>query len=284
MVENTPTTSITQLRNQLPVFGPLLLFVLPLPLFPAIFIALARGNAVNFLTSLAALGLLGVAGWSIRRGLKREVQIQRLGWSRQPSRPWKALGSLCAGLATGLCSWLIIKHSPLVSACVGLMTVAGAVLSYGVDSFFSLRRPGRDPLVSRDREVAAVIDEARIKIDAIDQANRQIHNPELNRRIRRINARAVDILSAIADDPATMRRARKLLKVYLDGAQRVIEGYASTHQDQRRGKLDDNFRNVLITIEDTFTEQYRNLLEKDALDLDIQIEVLTTQLKNEGVI
>ena len=47
---------------------------------------------------------------------------------------------------------------------------------------------------------------------------------------------------------------------------------------------EENFRNVLVTIEDTFEEQQRKLLEKDMMDLDVKIEVLTTQLKNEGVI
>ena len=48
--------------------------------------------------------------------------------------------------------------------------------------------------------------------------------------------------------------------------------------------MEDNFRNVLVTIEDVFGEQYKKLLENDVLDLDVQIEVLTTQLKREGVL
>jgi len=40
---------------------------------------------------------------------------------------------------------------------------------------------------------------------------------------------------------------------------------------------------VLVTIEQVFGEQQQKLLENDVLDLDVQIEVLKTQLEREGV-
>ena len=41
---------------------------------------------------------------------------------------------------------------------------------------------------------------------------------------------------------------------------------------------------MLTTIEDVFKEQQQKLLENDVLDLDIKIEVLSEQLKREGVV
>ncbi|CAA6819317.1 MAG: Unknown protein, partial [uncultured Thiotrichaceae bacterium] len=38
------------------------------------------------------------------------------------------------------------------------------------------------------------------------------------------------------------------------------------------------------TIEETFTKQYEKILEKDSIELEIQIEVLRTRLKHEGLI
>ncbi len=283
MAANTLLETLDRFRHRLPVVGPLLLYWLPLPLLPAIFIALARGNFVNFATALGALVLLLASAWSTRRGMQRDVELARLGWARTAPAPWKLLGAIGCGLATGACSLFIIRHSPLASAAVGLTTLAGVLLSYGVDSLF-FRRTGAKLLASRDREVAEALEEARRKIDGIDAANRQIHNPEFRRRIRRITRQAVDILTTIADDPTTLRRARRFLKVYLDGTRRVTEGYASVHRDDHQAALEENFRNVLITIEDTFAEQQRKLQEKDLMDLDVQIEVLTHQLKSEGVI
>ena len=49
-------------------------------------------------------------------------------------------------------------------------------------------------------------------------------------------------------------------------------------------ELEQNFRNLLDSIETVFKEQKDKLLEEDLFDLDVQMEVLATQLKHEGVI
>ena len=85
------------------------------------------------------------------------------------------------------------------------------------------------------------------------------------------------------EDPADIRRARRFLNVYLDGAKRVSEGYARTHSRTKQDDLESNFRNVLTTIEDVFDQQHQKLLEHDQLDLDVQIDVLSQQLKKQGV-
>jgi hypothetical protein len=48
--------------------------------------------------------------------------------------------------------------------------------------------------------------------------------------------------------------------------------------------LETNFSRVLDSIEQTFNEQQVKLLEDKQFDLDVQIEVLETQLKREGVL
>ena len=70
---------------------------------------------------------------------------------------------------------------------------------------------------------------------------------------------------------------------HLDSALRVSETYARTHENAPSAELEARFRNVLVTIEQVFGEQQQKLLENDVLDLDVQIEVLKTQLEKEGV-
>jgi hypothetical protein len=47
--------------------------------------------------------------------------------------------------------------------------------------------------------------------------------------------------------------------------------------------LEQNFKTALDTIESAFQEQRQKLLEEDMFDLDVKIEVLTTQLKHDGI-
>ena len=80
-----------------------------------------------------------------------------------------------------------------------------------------------------------------------------------------------------------MRRARRFLVTYLEGAERVATGYAHRHRHDRDGELESNFRRVLVTIEQTFEQQYQRLLAHDLRDLDVQIEVLEQQMRREGL-
>ena len=274
----TPSTS----RPQVTVFGPFVLFLLPLPLLPASLIALARGNLLHFSTCFVALALIALAAKLLRTGQRYQLEMQRLNWSRISRRPWKVAAACCIGIAVTACSLLVTGHAPWASLCFGALACSGMLLTYGSDwpkrSEHALALGNKAP-----KEVVEALEEARVKIATIDAASRDIHNPELKRRIHRINASAVDILTTIADDPATLRRARRFLNVYLNGVQQVTEGYADVHQKQDSQKLEQNFRNVLVTIEDSFALQQKKMREKEVLDLDVQIEVLNTQLKNEGV-
>ena len=70
---------------------------------------------------------------------------------------------------------------------------------------------------------------------------------------------------------------------YLDGTRDVVRKYAAQQRDVADTPLGESFRRVLTTIEQVFLEQEELLKRHDALDLDVQIEVLETQLKREGV-
>jgi 5-bromo-4-chloroindolyl phosphate hydrolysis protein len=121
-------------------------------------------------------------------------------------------------------------------------------------------------------------------IVAIEQASRDIRQPELDGRLRRIAELARAILNQLEDDPRNLRRARKFLNVYLDGVQGVVEDYAKIHNRIAAPALDERFRHALITVESVFREQQQILLESDVDQLDVKIEVLTQQLKREGII
>lgn len=131
--------------------------------------------------------------------------------------------------------------------------------------------------------MGAALERAEQQIIAIESARDRLGNPELTARLGRIAAVARQILGHLAADPNDMRRARRFLVTYLEGAQRVVTGYARSHPHDTAGALEESFRRVLETIEDTFTEQHRRLQHRDIQDLDIQIEVLAQQMRREGL-
>jgi hypothetical protein len=91
------------------------------------------------------------------------------------------------------------------------------------------------------------------------------------------------VLDEIERDPKDLARARRFLNTYLDGTRDVVRDFARRQDDFADTPVAQNFKNVLGTIERVFDEQVEHLRKDEALDLDVAIEVLNTQLTKEGV-
>ncbi len=278
-----PKRYIKKTREKFSVKG-LLLYFLPLAAVPAAIIALINGNITEVLVNSGSYIAYVYAAWLLRQGIAAESQYQRKRITRPPKRPLKFYSAVIVAVTTGLLALLGTTNSLLISIVFGFTAFLAMYLAYGFD-------PRTDKSVSNTKnhgysteEISKTIDEAETLIAEIEQANDLINNREFNTRIDRICDIARNILKTIEKNPGDIRRARKFLKVYLEGAQKVTNGYANTHRDAGINDLEDNFRNVLDKIETVFIEQKDKLMEDNLFDLDVQIEVLTTQLKQEGII
>ncbi len=192
--------------------------------------------------------------------------------------PLKTLASVMATLATFLTCLFLADRSLLDASGFSFGTLIGCFLFYGMDP-----RKSQTSAAGLDLDSARVLADAEQKILAIDHANRSIINEELSGQLSRITARARNILDQLNEVPANISASRKFLTSYLDGARDVAQGYAQTHSKTSDEAMSDKFRQVLTTIENVFAEQHQRLLEEDVMDLDVQIEVLQTQLDQEGI-
>jgi 5-bromo-4-chloroindolyl phosphate hydrolysis protein len=263
----------------------ILLYLLPLPVLITAIVSLMRGAVMDTLLTGGAFAAYMVAATIARQGFRLQGEYELHKFARAPSIPYKTISALFISLTTGALNWWASSFTLSAlpeSVLIGAVTFLGFALYYGLDP--RKNKTGNLSIGVTLEEVLDALDSANVKIDAIEQARRSIRNPEFNARLQRITDKAREVLSSIEDDPKRLSRARKFLKVYLDGTQRVTEGYARTHQDQTTAALETNFSRVLDSIEQTFSEQQTKLLENDTFDLDVQIEVLETQLKREGVL
>lgn len=264
-----------------PLVRGLLLFLLPLPLVIALLTALAKGQLGAVLANGTGFGLFMLAAVVARAGLGAERNYRQRTLARAPRLPLKALGGLLLALAAGFTAFAAAGYGMLMGAAFGIAALVGYLLSYGLD-------PRQDKFDASQigvsaEEVLAALEEGERAIQAIEEARARLRNHELRDRLGRIVVQARKVLKGIEEDPKDLRRARKFLVVYLEGAQRVTQGYVRTHERLEPGQLEDNFRRVLDSIEAVFAEQQARLMEDDALDLDVQIEVLQKQLEQEGV-
>ncbi|MDF1583660.1 MAG: 5-bromo-4-chloroindolyl phosphate hydrolysis family protein [Methyloprofundus sp.] len=260
----------------------LLLYILPLALIPASVLSFVYADFLRIIINITGCAVFLLAASLLRKGLAAEAEYQDKKITLAPKWPLKTLAALIVALCTTGIALLGVGHSVLISLVFGLGAFTGMFLLYGLD-------PRQEKMVTGSHgysaaEISQTIAEAEAKISGIEQANKQINNRQFNQRIQTICTHAREIFGLLEEDPGDIRRARKFLNIYLDGAFKVTEGYADMHQKHQSEQLTENFNHVLQTIESVFIEQKQKLLENDVLDLDVQIEVLTAQLKHEGVI
>lgn len=256
------------------------LYILPLPLaFDAVF-SLWSGEIGAMATAAAAYAMFLFGADIARRGFARDAERRGRAFARVV--PYKATAAGTFGLATAFAAFAAAGHDIVTSAAFGVACVIGFFLVYGFDPKRAQPSVPADIGVSAD-EIRAALGEAYAKVDGIETAGKAIGSLEFRERLGRIVGGAQKILSAIEENPRELRRARRFINVYLDGARQVTEKYARTHTQADSPLLEQNFRRLLIDMETVCEEQYQKLTDNSVSDLDVQIEVLTTRLKREGV-
>ncbi|MEZ5934696.1 MAG: 5-bromo-4-chloroindolyl phosphate hydrolysis family protein [Alphaproteobacteria bacterium] len=261
-------TSSSPARRRPFWIGGWLLFLLPIPLFWAMLTALAKGMLGGFLAHAIALGILLLGAWITRKGL---YQAKRRPMSS--SLPLKTVGGVLTAVGTAFTAWSA-GHNPAIAVCFGAGALLGFYLTYGFDRRLKL---------SSDKDVAEALEQAYRKLEQLEEAGGRIRSYKLRERIRSITAWGERILDRIGEDPNDFRRARKFVNVYLDGAQQVTDKFARAQGDAKSAELEASFLTLLDDMEKVCEEQYQHLIDDDVVDLDIQMEVLTTRLKREGV-
>jgi len=259
-----------------------LLYLLPLPLLPAALFALLAGHSAKVISYGIGFALAMLAATLIRKGIKIEAEAKRRKILRRASTiPYKITGAAVMSLAMFIVAKLGIGYSLLDGVLFACAVFTGAYLYYGFDP--ARKDPDMSAVGITSEEVIELIEEGEEKIAAIEVARNDITNIEFRTSLKNIVDGARGVLRTIEEDPRDARRARKFLKVYLDGAQQVTEGYARTHKSEDNPEADEKFRSVLGTIESVITEQQAKLRENNLSELEVQIEVLQMQLEKEGI-
>ena len=258
-------------------FKGLLLFIMPMPVLFAALSHLLKGNIVLSITAGFLFAGFMIAAIVARHGFKLESKFKQSKFSKAPGTPFKSLAAFILAGSTALTAFLMTNYTIFSSILFGVVTLIAFYIAYGIDP----RQDKSDISLGVDAdEVFEALEEAEAKIAIIEASRKDIRNIEFNRHLKLIVGKAQGILNLIEEDPKDLSRARKFLKVYLDGTARVAESYAKTqNKSASTAALDKNFAEVLDTIETTFDEQHKKLLENDQFDLDVKIDVLKAQLK-----
>ncbi|MFB9150594.1 5-bromo-4-chloroindolyl phosphate hydrolysis family protein [Roseovarius ramblicola] len=253
-----------------------MLFIAPLPLAVRAFL----GGPVEMALNLAALGLLLLAAWLTREGLRAEEAYDARRIARRPAIPRKIFGALLTGAG------LAVAAHAAGGGVAGpaIYAVAGAalhLLAFGPDPLRDKSADGIDAFQS-DR-VARVVDRAEEYLRAMTEAVAGTRDRDLEARLERFQVTVRDMLRTVEDDPRDLTAARKYLGVYLMGARDASVKYADLATRAPNAEAREKYLVLLSDLERNFTAKTRALMADSSTDLDIEIEVLRDRLEREGV-
>ena len=243
-------------------------------LFPAF------GDAPGaMLTGLCAGGLLILAAWLTREGMRARAEWQARRVARRPAFPRILFGALATGGALALGG--IIAHGPSIYAA--LYAIAGAALHLGAFGLDPMRDKGMEGVdaFQTDR-VARAVDEAEKYLAGMKDAILRANDRMLEGRVDRFAAAARQLFRTIEGDPGDLTAARKYLSVYLMGARDATVKFADHYAQTRDPKARADYEALLTDLETTFAERSKALLAGSHTDLDVEIQVLRERLKLEA--
>lgn len=136
-------------------------------------------------------------------------------------------------------------------------------------------------------EVVSAIRLGEGKLKNIRTAAAEIRNPNVANRVRSICLTGDKILQDFKVDPRDVRDARTWLNSYLDQTYDVVSQYAKLSRNAA-GRADvqaslAKFDGTLDSIDEMFKKQLERLLNNDAIDFDVNSQVFTNMMKQEGL-
>jgi hypothetical protein len=259
--------------------------IAPLMLLLPLVWGLVAGQLADVVALAVGLVLIYLGAYLVESGLVKEAEYHARDLIKAPRPPRKLSGAIAVALGVFVCSLGASSSGLPLSLLFGAVAGIACVMAYGMDPS---KDKGLAPELARKagvktEEVIEAVTEAEGKLREIEQLAGGLNNHELTARLGRIVAQGRAVLAQIEKDPSDVRRARRFLVTYLDGTRDVVRKYTQQQPDLADTELAASFRHVLETVERVFTEQEQVLKRNETMDLEVQIEVLRTQLEREGV-
>jgi len=256
----------------------MMLYVLIFPLLVATFFSLASGDVKKFVFNLSAYVVFFAGIKVAKKGFEEEKKYNSSKLSLAPKSKYKLKGAMIVGVGSFIASMFCVENSLVSSVMLALATTVGFVFYYGLD-------PSEDKVdttLSKILEDAIeVVEDVKLKLSELEKINYKFDNKEIKESFRIIINDIEGFVKKVEDDPRILTKVRKFFKVYLARVVEISKEFSS--YDDIDKSVEDRFVSLLDELKQTVVQQKKLLEEKDLTGLDIQIEALQKQLKNEGV-
>jgi len=253
-----------------------ILFFAPLPLVFRAFFKQPDAMALYLL----AYGVLILAAWLTRDGIKAHKAYDARRVARRPAIPRKIFGSVLTGVGLFIAGYASAGGllTPLIFGVLGIVLHGFA---FGPDPMQDKGMEGIDEF--QTERVARVVGEAEKHLAAMSDAIMRSGDRKIEGRVAQFQTTVRDMFRTVEEDPRDLTAARKYLSVYLLGARDATVKFADLYARTKDKKARDDYEALLADLEDNFAARTEKLLLDDRSDLDIEIEVLRERLQRDGI-
>ncbi|MFQ1701739.1 5-bromo-4-chloroindolyl phosphate hydrolysis family protein [Loktanella agnita] len=248
---------------------------------PVILVFTGFGDGpVTLITALVGGGVLALAAWLLREGLKAEAAYHARRVARRPAIPRKMLAAGLTGTGATLAAYSG-DTGMIGSVLYGVAALGLHVTAFGIDPLSDKQMQGVDTR-QQDR-VARVVDKAEAHLDVMNAQIAALSDRKLDLRVASFQAVARKMIRTVEEDPRDLTAARKFLGVYLMGARDTAIKFADLYGRTKDADARASFEALLDDLEQNFAAKTQKMLLDDRSDMDIEINVLRDRLQREGV-
>jgi len=262
-------------------YGAWLLYFYSLPYLLSVISKLLKGEFINLVIVSAVFVAIVLSALWMSIGLKNKGLYSTRKFIQKPPFPMMFLASLLLGISSFISAWLLNGYNLFAGIGFGVAAIIGCWLWYGMDPV-KLKHISFSDINDSEKALEILQDSESLVIN-IESSSRQINNAQMSSKLESIATKAREVLNVLFENPKKIKKARRFLNTYLTGAQSVVERYVETHEKSDDKELEENFKEVLNNIESVFIKQHEKLISSDVFDLDVDIEVLNTLLKKQGI-
>ncbi len=260
----------------------ILLYILPLPILIALIFALLNGNFKAIIVNGISYALFLLGASVARRGFRIEKEYKESILTYAPKIKFKTLSSIIISIATFFTSFFAAGNDLFLSILLALISFIGFYLYYGLDP--KIDKIGELNLGVNAEDVIDITGHAKKRIQNIKNLKSEISDLRIKKLLDDITDETSLIIKSVQENPNDLSRARKFFNVYLHRTEKItIEYVNSLKKDNIDTTINENYIGLLKSVEATIHKQKQRLNEDDITRLDVQIEALTKQIKNEGV-
>ncbi len=258
------------------------LYILAFPLILALFFALLGGWTASILSLAIATALYLLGATVARKGFLAEREYHQSTLAKAPRLKYKTVSAVILALATFYTSYFTTPNGLILSIVLAAFFLIGFYLYYGFD--LTEDKVGDLGIGVTAEEVIEITGRAKKSVRQLEKIRQDVRDPEVETMIDAVIKETRDVIEAIEKDPNDLSKARKFFNVYLYRTEQISQEYLKNLQnDNIDDTLRENFKTLLQSVTQTIHDQKAKLDQEDITRLDIQIEALNKQLKNEGV-